>query len=74
MGLGEGLAPSSATNVMARQVPECAPPAGHTCTTLQLLVRGLCQHLPIVWSRMQLGVYGCIRVWQSCWASYHCLL
>ena len=25
VGLGEGLAPSSATNVMARQVPECGP-------------------------------------------------
>ena len=25
VGLGEGLAPSSATSVMARQIPECAP-------------------------------------------------
>lgn len=46
MGLGEGLAPSSATNVMARQVPECVGPywphLHHPCSCLYMRCANAC--------------------------------
>ena len=56
VGLGEGLAPSSATNVMARQVPECAAPRclhlHHPVAACTWAVRSPA----ILWIRVQLCV------------------